>query len=173
MRLISTLATIVALSTPALAFEIEDIGQLDATFGGARIAQPTVLVRDGDEAQATAFLMVLDGGFSSLSLAGYSMDNQRLGIDLDFMVSAPAPQTAPLNLTITYAPAGGGGYWTSEEAPIQPAIGFTTLELGEGEGRAAGTFSGTLCLAETYGASADPGNCRPIEGSFDTRFFIE
>jgi hypothetical protein len=52
-------------------------------------------------------------------------------------------------------------------------VTFTTLEANDKEGRAVGTFAAELCLAEDYEGGGDPGNCRMIEGRFDTRFFVE
>ena len=71
------------------------------------------------------------------------------------------------------APRGGAQRWTSEDAPSAPAVTFTTLEANDKEGRAVGTFAAELCLAEDYEGGGDPGNCRMIEGRFDTRFFVE
>lgn len=163
---------LLATATPILAFETEDIGMIEANFDGENIAQPTVLARDGDEAQATAF-MFLTGMTAALSIAGYSTDNARLSVELDFMTEQPGPQTAPLGVTISYDPPGSGGFWTSEDAPSAPAVTFTTLEANDEEGRAVGTFSAQLCFAEGYEGGGDPANCRMTEGRFDTRFFVE
>ena len=89
------------------------------------------------------------------------------------MTEKPGPKTAPLDMTISYAPRGGAQRWTSEDAPSAPAVTFTTLEANDKEGRAVGTFAAELCLAEDYEGGGDPGNCRMIEGRFDTRFFVE
>jgi hypothetical protein len=159
-------------ATPSLAYEIEEIGMIEASFGAETIAQPTVIVTDGDVAEGTAF-MFLTGITASLSIAGYGRDNARLGLDVDFMTEQPGPQTAPLNITISYAPQGGSQHWTSEDAPSAPVVTFTVLEANDTEGRAVGSFAAELCFAEDYGEDSDPGNCRMIEGHFDTRFFVE
>jgi hypothetical protein len=159
-------------ATPSLAFETEEIGMIEASFDAGTIAQPTVLARDGDEASATAF-MFLTGISAALSIAGYSTDNARLSVEVDFMTEQPGPETTPLAMTISYAPRGGAQRWTSEGAPSAPAVTFTTLEANDEEGRAIGTFAAELCFAEDYEGGGDPGNCRMIEGRFDTRFFVE
>lgn len=173
MKIISALSVLAFAATPLLAFEIEEIGKLDAVFNGETLSQPTVLVRDGDQVESTAFLIVPGGGFSALSLVGFSLDNKSLALGVEFMATEPGPQTAPFSVTITYTPTGTSAHWTSEEAPTPPVVTFTTLEVGAAEGRAAGTFSGTLCYAEDYETGPDTGNCRPVEGSFDTPFMIE
>jgi hypothetical protein len=168
-------AAVVALfvsATPSLAFETEEIGMIEASFDTRTIAQPTVLARDGDEASATAF-MFLTGISAALSIAGYSTDNARLSVDVDFMTEQPGPKTAPLGITISYAPSGGALRWTSDGAPSSPSLTFTTLEANDEEGRAAGTFAAELCFSEDYEDGGDPGNCRMIEGRFNTRIFVE
>lgn len=159
-------------ATPILAFETEDIGMIEASFDAATIAQPTVLARDGDEASATAF-MFLTGVTAALGIAGYSTDNARLSVEVDFMTEQPGPETAPLGVTISYSPRGGAQRWTSEDAPSLPTVTFTTLDADDEEGHAVGTFAAELCFAEDYEGGGDPGNCRMIEGRFDTRFFVE
>lgn len=173
MKYIAVLFTLVVFASPALGFETEEIGKIEATFEGQSIAQPTVIARNGGQADATAFLIIPGGGFSSLSLAGFSLDNKRLGIEIGFMSEDPGPQTAPIDLAITYSPTGTSVHWTSENAPTPPTITFTTLEADAGKGRVAGSFSGVLCYAEDYGSDADTENCHPIEGTFDTVFLVE
>ena len=169
---LAAMSPMMMLST-AQAFETQEIGKLKANFGGEKIEQPTVRVKSGKDDSNTAFLFVQKVGVSSLSLAGYSLDNKRLWIDVSYMSMQPGPTTAPMNLTITYAPAGDQGHWTSDEAPTPAKITFTTFESKGKEGRAVGSFKAQLCYAKNLGADADIKNCRPIEGSFDTKFFVE
>lgn len=173
MKLAPALCMFMGVASPALAFEIEEIGTIEATFDGERIAQPTVMVRDGDESQATAFLFLVGAGFSAFSVSGYSADNKRLSVEVDFMAEDIGPATAPFGLTISYAPEGTALHWTSEDAPTPPSVTFSTFEIVGGEGRAVGTFAALLCYAEGYESGGDPENCRPIEGRFDTPFFVE
>ena len=172
IRFTTAFVALLAFATASLAFEIEEIGMIEADFEGGTIAQQTVIARDGDEASATAF-MFITGSFSSLNIAGFSMDNARLSVEVDFVTEEPAPEAAPLGVTISYAPQGAPPLWTSEERPTKPTVTFTTLETTGEEGRAVGTFAAELCLAEDYEGGGDPGNCRMIEGRFDTRFFVE
>lgn len=164
--------SLLVTATPSLAFETEDIGMIEATFDSATIVQPTVIARDRNQASATACMFLTDVS-SALSISGYSTDNTRLSVEVDFMAKQPGPETPPLGVTISYAPQGDAQRWTSEDAPSAPAVTFTTLEANDEEGRAAGTFSAELCFAEDHEGGGDPGNCRMIEGRFDTRFFIE
>ena len=166
-------SAIVVVAFPALAFEIEEIGRLKSTFNGQTIEQPTVIAKTEDRTNATAFLNILGGGFSSLSLTGFSMDNQRLDINAGFMVENPGPQSVPHAVSIAYAPTGTKEQWTSQDAPTPSTITLTTMEFGGEKGRAAGSFAGVLCYTEDYDSGVDAGKCHPIEGSFDTVFFLE
>jgi hypothetical protein len=89
------------------------------------------------------------------------------------MSELPGPATAPINLTVTYSPKGNKQHWTSEDSPTPVGVTFSTLEIAGDEGRAVGIFAAMLCYAEDHETGGDPGNCRPIEGRFDTRFFVE
>lgn len=171
----AVLAAFLILSTPALAFEIEEIGTIEATFDGESIAQQVVIARDDGDEDATAFMMSPGGGFTALTLGGINIDNMALGLvlGLDYFPSPPMPETVPVSVEITHKQTGDSGHWTSDEAPTAPSVTFTTLEFDDDEGRAAGTFSAVLCFAEDYESGADTANCRPIEGRFDTRFFVE
>ena len=161
------------LTTPALALEIKEIGKIKANFGGETITQPTVLAQRNGKASPTAFLILPGAGISSLNLAGYSRDNKRLGLEVTYMTEQPGPKTAPIDLTITYAPKGTEEYWTSMNAPTPGKITFTTFERKGNEGRAVGNFKALLCYTKDHSSGPDAKNCRPIEGSFDTKFFVE
>ena len=173
MKISTLLFTLGALTTPALAFEIEEIGLLQATFGEESITQPTVIAKADGQISPTAFLNVLGGGFSSLSLTGFNADNTRLDIGATFQADVPGPQTAAFQLDIQFKTPKEKGYWTSDGATTAASIAFTMLAHDGTEGRAVGNFNGALCYAEDYGSDADTNNCRPIAGSFDTRFFVE
>ena len=173
MRFVACLSLLLVSAPPVLAFEIEEIGTLQATFAAEEITQPTVIATSGGQRSATAFMAVIGGTLYSLSLAGHSMDNSRLDIQASYMQVQPSPQATPFDQTISYSPNGTGERWTSEDAPTRPNLTFTTLEMDGEEGRAVGSFSALLCFAESYGSDPDTSNCRQIVGSFDTRFFVE
>jgi hypothetical protein len=172
MKITALAIVLIGFAAPVLAFETEDIGMIEATFNGEAITQPTVIARDGADAQATATLFLI-GPFSDLSIAGFSLDNRRLGVDVQYMSQQPGPETTPMSLTITYDPPGPGGLWTSDDAPAPPSVTVTTLQIEGEEGRAIGSFAAVLCYAEGYEAAADIANCHLIEGRFDTRIRVE
>lgn len=172
-KLAALVATLLLVVTPAQAFETEAIGKLTANFGGEAITQPTVHIQSGKEKSNTAFLFVQKVGFSNLSLSGYSADNKRLGIDVSYMSLQPGPKTAQIEQTVTYASGGSTAFWTSDGAPKPAKITFTTFETKGNEGRAIGKFEALVCYVKTPTAEPDTKNCRPIEGSFDTKFFVE
>lgn len=171
-KLVVIISSQMLLAMPALAFEIEEIGKIKATFGSETIMQPTVLAKQGPESSATASLILPGAGFSALSFSGYSVDNKRLGLELSYKTERPDPKTVPYDLTITYSPKGNKAHWTSEGAPSPAKVTFTTLETKGKEGRAVGSFKALLCYAESLASDPDMKNCRPIEGSFDTKIFV-
>ena len=173
-RYARNLCVVLFLASPAMATEIEEIGTLQTTFDGESITQPTVLATRGDERRPTAYLFRAGQGFSGLTISSINPSLPRVFLELSYLVETPDRDTAPIFLAVTYEPpTGTRQHWTSEEAPTPPTISFSTLYVDDAEGRAVGTFTALLCFAEDYDADADLGDCRMIEGSFDTRFIIE
>jgi hypothetical protein len=156
------LAAIVAFTSPAFAYETEEIGMLRATFDGQAIELPTMIVKSGDDEDAMAYMSVPGGGFSSLILTGLNMTNERLDINAGYVFDIPSPEAKVFSFEITHAPTGTGQHWTSDGAPTPPVVTFTTLEFDDVQGRAAGTFTGALCFSDGHGTDADLGNCKPI-----------
>lgn len=164
---------LLAFALPAVAMEVEEIGTIEAIFDGERIVQPTVVATQGDESNPTAYLFRPGAGISSLTISSFAPGAPRITVELMYFEATPAPDMAPVLVAVSYDPPGTREYWTSEEAPAPPRVTFATLDVGGEEGRALGTFSAQLCFAEDYGADADLDNCRNIEGSFETRFFVQ
>lgn len=160
------------ISTSALAFEIAPIGTIEADFAGEAIAHATAKVTKGDRVSSTAFLHLI-GAFSSLSLTGLGDNNARLDISVSFQSDAPDVKMLPVDVEISYAPTGKAQRWIANETPGRDNISFTTLTFEGDEGHVTGTFSASLCYAESYEDDADMENCRPIKGSFDSPIAIE
>lgn len=163
-------AVFIALALPAHAWEIEEIGTIEIVFADEVIEKPTVIVTNGDEVSPTAFMLLTVGNFSNLSLMS---GDANFVIDATFMSHTPGPDTVAVSASVTYSPDGNMQFWLSEGAPEALDLTFTMLTIDGDEGHAVGNFSGLLCFADGLGAEADPGNCRPVEGRFDTPFFIE
>lgn len=104
LKFTSAILALFMTAIPVLALDMEEIGTIAATIDGEIITQPTVLVRDANE--ATAYLFLAGYGFSAFTIAGYSTDNKRLSLEIDYMSDQPGPATAPINLTLTYSPNG-------------------------------------------------------------------
>lgn len=171
-KILSSLAVLLALATPTLAYDLEKVGTIAADFGGEAIEHPTARVTRGDEVYITAFLHLI-GALSSLSLTGLGDDNARLDINATFLTDAPNVETPPFSMEVSYAPTGTAQHWISDDADGTNSVTFTTLSFEGDKGHVTGTFSATLCYAEGYGEEADMNNCRPIEGNFDTPIEIE
>lgn len=174
MKVLTFCAGALALAAPILAHADEEIGTLVATFGDEQISQPTVIAKRGNEESPTAYLLQIGAGMSALNFFGYIPGKARLDVNMTYMKEVPDAQTPPIDMTIQYTPPDAGkSYWTSDDAPTAPQITFTTLELDGDQGRALGSFSAVLCFADSYESGPDTANCRPIEGTVDTRFFVE
>ncbi|WP_333712745.1 hypothetical protein [Yoonia sp.] len=158
------------LALPAHAWEVEEIGTITATFADETFERSTVIVTDGDLVSPTANLFLTLNNSSALSLL---TEDGNFVFDATFMSHAPGPETAPISTSVTFVPDGAMQFWVSDGAPEPLEVTFTTLSVEGDEGRATGSFRGLLCLADDFGAEADPDNCRPIEGAFDTPFFVE
>lgn len=172
MKFNTAFLALLSVTTPALAFETEEIGMIEAVFGDEVIKLPTVIARDGDEEQATAYLL-LNGPFTTLSINSHSPGAMRISLDVEYNAQQPGPDSIPFAVTIIHARQYAPPQWTSEDRPTQPSVTFTTFEHDGTAGRAVGTFTAELCLAEDYEGGGDPDNCQMIEGRFDTRFAVE
>lgn len=158
------------LALPAHAWEVKEIGTITATFAGETFARPTVIITDGDEVSPTANLFLTLNNLSGLSLMTGDGD---FVVEANFTSHTPGADSVPYSTSVTYAPDGNMQFWLSDGAPAPLQMTFTTLTVAGDEGYAAGSFRGVLCFADGLGAEADPDNCHPIEGAFDTPFFVE
>lgn len=162
------LAVFLAAAAPAAAFEMEVIGTISAEFDGQSLTQETMRVTDDGETTATAEVRRF-GPMTTISI--YTSASDQLSLELTF-ASPPDPQTAPFDQTVSYFQNGFRQFWVSEAAPTPAAITFTTLEIGEDEGRAEGRFEALLCRVDGFGAEPDTSDCKPISGSFATDIFL-
>ncbi|MGX0978527.1 hypothetical protein ACSSVY_004267 [Roseovarius sp. MBR-51] len=159
------------LALPAHAWKVEEIGKITATFDDETFERSTVIVTDGDLVSPTANLFLTLNNFSSLTLM---TEDGNFVVEANFRSHTPGPETAPISTSVTYAqPNGNMQFWLSEGAPEPLEVTFATLSVEGDEGHAAGSFRGVLCFADGLGEEVDPDNCRPIEGAFDTPFFVE
>ena len=55
MRFVACLSLLLVSAPPVLAFEIEEIGKLQATFGNEIITQPSVIAKTDGQTSPTAF----------------------------------------------------------------------------------------------------------------------
>ena len=101
-----------------------------------------MLIKQSGKSFATAFLLVPGGGFSTLSLAGYSLDNKRLGLELSYTTERPNPQSAPNDVTITYSPKDNKEHWASEGAP-SPADGAPSHAVADAASHPRNSTPGT------------------------------
>lgn len=134
IKLAAVVCTLVLFAAPALALDIEDIETIGPTFDGESTAQPTVLVRDANE--ATAYIFSPGGGFTSLNING-STANLSLTMALFPGLAAAADHhTCKAIEKLLEATDRGLTEAAAGTAASQPASGIATF-AGQAQGFAA------------------------------------
>lgn len=170
-RITALAAFCIALPAAAVAQQnLTTIGQIEAEFDGETLTQTTVSYVDGGERLGTASITRV-GGLTGLSI--YGSEARQLSIEAMYTTATPDPATSPLDMTISYFPSGMTQFWTSEEAPQPARVTFERLDTASEAPHAAGSFEAVLCQVAGLGQEADPGNCLPIKGHFDTALVVE
>ena len=91
-------------------------------------------------------------------------------------VALPPGATAgsdPVDARVTYRPDGFRDYWQTADMPPPGAIVIDAVSLRGPVPSIAGRFRVTLCRRASVMVPADPGDCHPAEGSFDTQLQID
>lgn len=154
----------------------EEFGRIEATLNGeARTWYTLTMTRDGETDASARFST--NQFTSDLHLQGHPQPSftstDVLSIDLRYS-GKYQPGAAPMEAEIMYLPAGmKPPFWTSSQTGTPVSVTFEDLSLDGETGRAAGTFTATLCMMQTLGGDPDTSQCQPIEGRFDTRVMIE
>lgn len=158
-----------ALTHAALANET--IGTISATLDGAEVQWQTIQFTNSDGTDASASVQRI-GPISMIAIQG-SGDEGTLVIEAA-VTGSPGTDAAVEVMGITLFPKGEGFMgmrWTSEEVGTPPDLTFTTLEVGDTEGRAEGAFDARLCRAEGF-EDVDVTTCKQMSGSFETRLLV-
>jgi hypothetical protein len=83
------------------------------------------------------------------------------------------PLDAPLDARVSFRPAGFRDYWQTTGPLPSGAIALDTVALSGPSPRIAGRFRVVLCRRASAMAPADPGDCHPAAGRFDTTLQID
>ena len=164
------------LLLPLLAVPVsaqEPVGSIVATIDGDMQEWATLVVPQENTATAsyTEF-----GPATSISIQGHDLDadsilNNVLSIETTMMGKSATSQS--LDMSVSLFPEGlRGPFYTSEETSDETVISFERLEFGD-TGIAEGTFSARICRRDGMFAEIDLGDCRGIEGRFDTPLRFE
>ncbi len=125
----------------------------------------------------------MGAGYTLLSITGLDPESpnilreRALSIRLDLDDPDAVPLGQPMPADIEYYAEFSGGFipellYTSEDALEDARVTFDQLDLTPGGGHATGRFEATLCRLERArmmrDEGPDTGDCRRIEGAFDT-----
>jgi|GEM_PF-1099977 hypothetical protein len=159
------------LAAPAWAQQ--PMGSVVATIDGEVQEWATLMLPEEDTATAsyTDFGPVTSITIQGHDLGADSILNNILTVEASLMGRDGAAQ--PLDMSVSLFPEGlRGPFYTSEETEDETTISFERLEFGE-PGIAEGTFSARLCRRDGMFAEIDLGDCRLIEGRFETQLRFE
>lgn len=165
---VPVLASVLALGcTPsASAVDTEVFGSMQARIGGEAGEWETL--RLPGEGTATASFRST-GAAATISIQGHDPDaDSRMHNVLSLQVTVMGEGTSPDVLgdpTLNLFPEGmSGASWHASTVELE----WERLELGAGGGHATGRFSASLCRQENAFSEPDTGDCREVEGEFDT-----
>jgi hypothetical protein len=159
------------LALPASAQQ--PMGSVVATIDGEVQEWATLMLPEEDTATAsyTDFGPVTSITIQGHDLGADSILNNILTVEASLMGRDGAAQ--PIDMSVSLFPEGlRGPFYTSEETEDETTIGFERLEFGE-PGFAVGTFSAKICRRDGMFSEIDLGDCRLIEGRFETQLRFE
>lgn len=159
------------LAAPASAQQ--PMGSINATIDGDAQEWATLMLAREDTATAsyTDFGPVTSITIQGHDLGADSILNNVLSIEASLMGRNAAAQ--PLDMSVSLFPEGmRGPFYTSEETEDETTVSFERLEFGE-PGIAEGTFSARICRRDGMFGEVDLGDCRAIEGRFETQLRFE
>lgn len=153
-------------SGPLSASQTEAVGTMTARIDGEPGAWETL--RAPREGSATANYFAT-GPATTISIQGHdpkadSRMRNVLSLSLTVMGEGTSPQLLGDAVLGLYPEGLAGASWQSTGTQVT----FERLELGEGGGHATGRFSASICRQESALSEPDAGNCREVEGEFDT-----
>ncbi|WP_026987838.1 hypothetical protein [Fodinicurvata fenggangensis] len=159
----------VLLSTAAPAQETEPLGSIEATIAGEAGNWETLAVPADDAATAT---FRIGGQTTHIAIQGHDPQADSLlknVLNLEATLAGSNADAEVLDAGVNLFPDGlDNPFYVSEAEAGAASITFDSLELGDSEGRAEGSFTATICRREGIMAEADSDDCRRVEGRFST-----
>lgn len=158
------------LAQPALAQIAKSaMGSVEATIGDRAYSGETLDVPS--EGTSTAEVRSF-GPMTSISIQAHDPDAESimrnvLTIEVSLMGSdASAPI---MEASVSWWPEGmSPPFYLSEDRGTDSTVILDFLSLDDGAAAARGSFSAVVCRRDGMFADADTGDCRQLEGSFDT-----
>lgn len=162
-------ALALCLGTPAMAIETVPLGTISATIGEVAYEGRTLDVPS--EGTATAEYRSF-GPLTMITVQGHDPEADSLMRNMlivEFTLTGAQPSSAIVDATVSWWPEGmGAAFFHSDDSGSGPQITLAAVSTGAEEARVAGQFSARLCRKDDFATPADPGDCRMVEGRFDT-----
>lgn len=158
------------LAQPALAqIARTPVGTVAATIDGTPYSGETLDV----PSEGTSTVEVRSfGPVNSISIQAHdpqaeSIMRNVLSVEVSLMGSDASASI--MEASVSWWPEGmTEPFYLSEDSGTPPEVVFDALSLEIGAAAAQGSFSAVVCRRDSMFAEADTGDCRPIEGTFDT-----
>lgn len=153
----------------------EEIGQINADLDGQARQWFAISVKQGDrEALSASFRN--DERLPTLSLQGHPEPRFTSTDVLSVTASwfgAYDPAKSPTDVEIIFMPEGmSKPFFTSDQVDETPTLKVDTMEWSDGFGRAAGSFSGKVCLVPKLYEAPNLDDCKTVSGTFDTQIQV-
>lgn len=159
-----------ALLNPAYANRgANPIGSVNATIDGRPYEGKTLEIPSAGTATVEFQSM---GSTTLISLQAHDPQAKKAMhnvLSIEMTVTGEGPSAAIVPGAVAWWPNGmRGAFYINEGKEADTRIQISALSL-HGGGQVEGHFAATLCRKDSMFAAADPNECIPIEGSFETR----
>ena len=156
------------LALPALSQAVAKIGTLEANIDGTAYKGETLAVPGEGTATATFQAFGPMTKVSIQALDPQSDSRMKNVLTLEVMFKGDPAANNITEQTVSWWPEGmRDPFYISEGSSAEVVISINEISLEDGA-FAVGRFSATLCRKADFFAEADAGDCRRVEGSFDT-----
>ena len=161
---------VICMAHPALAqIGKTPMGTLEATIDGMPYSGETLNV--ASEGTSTAEFRSF-GPVTSLSIQAHDPQAQSIMhniLTIEVSLMGTDASASVMDVSVSYWPEGmGEPFYLSEDSGTAPQIDFDALSLEDGTSAAQGNFSAVICRRDGMFADTDTGDCRQVEGTFDT-----
>lgn len=168
------LGVLVFFIVPSAVFA-DQIGEVSATFDGSERQWYTLERTVGEQTAASASFRNTKR-LSSLNIQAHPEPRfSNVGV---LSISASWFGTfelgkAPVSVEVLYLPEGmSNPFYTSDQVTDGATLAIESINLDEGSGHITGRFTAKLCHVTELYEAPDMGDCKDIDGAFDTKLQV-